>query len=81
MCGLAKKIAVPGVISVREILELYHVQTALIEGFQLASDVPDPLREQLLQNGMEAFVHDSREDTLRTMRLYLQAYEAAIAKP
>jgi AcrR family transcriptional regulator len=73
LCTLAEQISIPGVFTPRGILDIFHVQTALIGGFQLASAIPEPMREQLLQSGMEAFVHDFKKDTLQTMRLYLQA--------
>ncbi len=76
MSALAETVAIPGVITAQEILEVFHVQTALIAGFQQASELPDSLRKQFLQNGLEAFVHDAKQDTLRTMRLYLRALKA-----
>ena len=76
MHAVAETVAIPGVITAQEILEIFHVQTALIAGFQQASELPDSLRAQFSQNGLGAFVHDAKQDTLRTMRLYLRALKA-----
>lgn len=76
MSALAETVALPGVVTAQEILEIFHVQTALIAGFQQASEIPDILRTQFMQNGLEAFVHDAKQDTLHTMRLYLRALKA-----
>lgn len=73
MRALADMIAIPGALAAEEILDIFHVQTALIAGFQQASELPASLREQFKQNGLDAFVRDARHDTLRTMRLYLRA--------
>ena len=78
MRALAELIAIPGVLTAREILDIFHVQTALIAGFQQASEIPASLRAQFMQNGLTAFVHDAKQDTLRTMRLYLQALKEKI---
>ena len=76
MISLAQKASIPGVISAQDILKLFHVQTAMIAGFYIASDLPPSLRAQFLENDLEAFVHDTKQDTLSAMRLYLQAYQA-----
>lgn len=75
MVALADTVAIPGVMTAREILDIFHIETALIEGFQLASELPDPLRDALSKNGLGDFVHDFHRDTLRTMRRYLQALQ------
>ena len=82
MVALAKAVAIPGVMTAQEILDVFHIETALIEGFTLTSELPDPLRDVLLRNGLDHFVHDFHQDTLRTMRRYLQALKAEkAAKP
>ena len=68
-------------ITAAEILDIFHIETAMIEGFKLAGEIPDSLRDELMQNGMEGFIHDFRKDTLRTMRLYLQALRAEKGNP
>ena len=75
--AIAAEMEIPGVITASEILYIFHVQTAMIGGFKLASAIAEPLRGTLLQNGLCEFVHEFRQDTLRTMRLYLQALQAA----
>jgi len=81
MCAAAETAAIPGVIDAREVLKIFHVQTALIGGFKMAGELPEPLREQLVNQGLNDFVHDFKQDTLRTMRLYLQALRAEKANP
>ena len=78
--SVAALAAIPGVITADEVQDIFHVQTALIEGFQLAGKLNEPLRKALTGNGLHAFVYDFHADTLRTMRLYLNALQAEKAK-
>ena len=75
MATLAGQTAIPGVISAQEILDLFHVQTAMIAGFQGTGDLPAPLKEQFLSSGLTDFVHDAKQDTLSAMSYYLRAYK------
>ena len=77
MAALAEVVAIPGVVTAREILDIFHVETALIGGFQQASDLPAAMRQRFMQNGLNALVHDAKSDTLHTMRLYLRALRQA----
>ena len=76
MCEAAQAAVIPGVITAGEILDIFHIETALIEGFKMAGALPAPLRAELEHNGLTDFIHDFQADTLRTMQLYLQALRA-----
>ncbi len=61
-------------LSIDEVLEIVHAETAILNGCKLDSSLPSYINEILDEYNIDIFKHDFKIEVMKTMSTYLDGF-------